>query len=467
MDSTLVAETSGFAAIAGGLGSAAALLGAIDGLGHRRGELVAVTTIAGRENRHREYVGCRCDARRSLGVDPLQAPRALLVVGERPSAGRPPGCIARGLVDGQAVAACLVGTFHNGPALRDALVQRGALVQSGGDAELLLHLMAQSRQRTLVNRLVEALERIVGGYSLALISDELAVAARDPRGFRPLWLGACAEGHVVSTDPGALEDLGADELRELAAGEVALLEPGAPVRSLRPWGSYPRAACAMEWLALGRLSGSFDGLSAYAVRHRLGLALAAASPAPVELVACLPGGCSAAAAAFARQAALPLEVVFEHSGPAWQGTPRPLPLRPVTAAVRGRRLALVVGPETGQERLRDAVEQLRNAGATQVHLRSVAPLRTGGCPYGIRLSSPGFSHTAELEIAALRAWLRVDSLEATSQTALATAIGREGVGSCAHCLGGAAPLVARDAAATPQLPLFDGGDPGIDEPRLV
>lgn len=460
MDRNLLADSSGFAVIAGGLGCCVALPDALGGLGHRYGGLASITLIAGREVATSEHGGCLCGAFRAAAAPSLQAARGLLTVGSGGGSSRGCGPSSHGLVDGQTVAACLTGSVHNGPALRELLVERGALLGTGGYAELLLHLMAQSRQRTLVNRLVEALERMVGGFSLALITDELAVVARDPRGFRPLWVGVRADAHVAASDASALKAMGAEELRELSAGEVVLLEPGAPARSLRPWGVFPRAACALEWLSFARVGGSFEGLSVHPVRHRLGRALAAACPTPADAVVALPGCCATAALAFSQQAGLPFEAAFEPSGVCIEDHASRVDLQAVEAAVRGKRCVLVFAPDTSVERLRSAVRSLRDAGARQVHLRSFGPLQVTDCPYGLPLPPPVVVPGTGLDPLALLGWLRADSLQATTLEGMATALGREATGSCARCLGGAAPLRVRDAAATPQLPLFEGGGSG-------
>ena len=459
MERSPLAETSGFAAIAGGLGCTAALPDALAGLAHRYGGQLATAVIAGREIEYRCHQGCVCDARGAMGSPTMQAARGLLAVGSPgvPVRGRSP--IARGLVAEQAVAVCLTGCVHNGPALRQALVERGALVGDGGQAELLLHLMAQSRQRTLVNRLVEGIERIVGGFSLALITDELAVVARDPRGFRPLWIGARVDGHVAASDASALRSLGADEVSELAAGEVVLLEPGAPARSLRPWGVFPRAACALEWLSFAPVGASFEGLSVHPVRHRLGRALAASSPAQTDLVLALPGACATAALAFAQQAGQPFEIAFDPSQQS-QGGCGPHELRAMPAVVRGERCTLVFAPDTPMDLLRGAVRGLRDAGARMVHLRCFGPLQASECLYGMSLPTPAIAAGVGAEPLALQGWLQADSLEAASLEQLTTALGRESTGSCMLCLGGHAPLLARDAVATPQLPLFGGDGSG-------
>lgn len=467
MDTRQWAETTGFAALAGGPGSSSTLTGALEGLGHRYLDRATLAVVAGREFVAQRHEGPLNSAAAELDRHPLHGARGLLAVGGGTAPLRTQGLVAGGLVADDAVAVCMTGCVHNAAALRQAAVERGALVTRSSPAELLLLLMAQSRQRTLVNRLLEALERLVGGFSLAVATDELLVVARDPRGFRPLWIGQRGEAHAASTDPAALLGLGATGLCELSPGEVMLLEPAAPVRALRPWGVFPRAACVQEWLDFARLPASFEGLSVHALRQRLGRALAASCPAPADLVVGLPDDCQVAAMAYAQRAGLPIDQAFEPGLAAAFGARASAPLRGVAAAVRGRRPVLVFQPATPAERLREAVASLRAAGARQVHLRCFGPLQAADCPYGQRLPPPALSAGSGLDVSALQAWLRADSLASMGLDGLATALGREGLGCCCHCLGGPAPLEARDAAATPQLPLFHGGSSGTADAILV
>ncbi|MFH1462782.1 MAG: hypothetical protein ABIO70_00140, partial [Pseudomonadota bacterium] len=246
-------------------------------------------------------------------------------------AARPhPATAASGLLLGHGVVAGLVGRVHNADALRQLVADRGALLRGDDDAELLLHLMAQSPQRTFVNRLVDALGSLRGGFSFALVTAGMCVAGRDPRGFRPLWIGTGEGGCAAASDPGALDAMGLHQHREVGVGELAILEPGAPPWTLRPWGAQEPAACVQEWVGLAPPGSSFEGLGVHTLRQRLGVALAATCPAPADLVASLPGACQVAAMAFAAQLGLPMGLAFAPaSAPAGR-------LLALPAAVRGR-----------------------------------------------------------------------------------------------------------------------------------
>jgi amidophosphoribosyltransferase len=331
------------------------------------------------------------------------------------------------------------------------------------DAELVLHLLAQSSQRTLVNRLLDALGSLRGGFSFALATAGMCLAGRDPRGFRPLWIGTGEGVCAVASDPGALDAMGATHLREVGVGELVILEPGAPPWTLRPWGAQHPAACAQEWIGLAPVDSVFEGVGVHTVRQRLGLALAATCPAPADLVACLPDACPVAAMAFAAQLALPMAVVFAPAGAAngrWAALP---------GAVRGRRVALVHEPGVPAARMRAAVLALRAAGARQVHLRCMAPWLTADCRHGVRLPAPWIDAASLARGDSIAGPTGTDSAEALSSSSLAAALGRGEDQHCEACLGGSEPLPEEEASATLQLPLFTaaGGGPNAQRGGML
>jgi len=359
-----------------------------------------------------------------------------------------PAAAGAGLVLGQAVAVGLVGRIHNAAPLRQVVAERGALLRGDDDAELLLHLMAQSSQRTVVNRLVDALGNLRGGFSFTLVTAGMCLAGRDPRGFRPLWIGTGEGLSAAASDPGALDAMGVQPLREVGAGELAILEPGSPTWTLRPWGTQHPAACVQEWVGLAPVGSTFEGLGVHALRQRLGLALAATCPVTADLVACLPGACPVAAMAFAAHLGLPMGVVFvpdDALAARWVALP---------GAVRGRRVALVHEPGVPAARMRAAVASLRSAGARQVHLRCVAPWLTAECRYGVRLPAPWPSAVGAVPGDTIAGYFDAESAAALSHAELAAALGRDGSHHCAACGGGAEPLPQDEASATYQLPLF-------------
>lgn len=453
LESVALGATGAVAAVLGGGEAAGRLAAAIAAMPGRRSGWAGCWAI-GRGRPGGEFVGFSDEAPEIWSRSLAGAHCGLARTGSPHRASPHPAAAAAGRVLGQAMAAGMAGVVHNGSSLRQAVADRGALLRGDDGAELLLHLMAQSSQRTLVNRLVDAMERLRGAFTFAVVTEEMCIAGRDPRGFRPLWIGTGEGVCAAASEPGALTAMGASVLREVGGGEIAILESGTPPRLLRPWGVHRSAACAQEWISLAPSDSTFEGLGVYALRRRLGLALAATCSATADAVVVLPGACPVAAMAFAEQLNLPMGQAFTPWPP-----PGHVPVA-VQAAVRGRRLALIHEPSLPLAVLREAVTVLREAGARRVHLRAVAPWQVARCDHGVSLPVP-WPVAGDLPAEeAIAAWCGADSALALSPQELASALGHGEVRYCDACLGGGDPLPVAEAAATPQLPLFStvGGE---------
>ncbi len=330
------------------------------------------------------------------------------------------------------------GRATNGGVLRNALVARGAVLRGGDIAELIVHLAAQSEQRTLMNRLLDALQRIEGGFALVVLTSTLMIVARDPRGIRPLCIGRRGGGRVVASDAGTLRASGAVYEREIDPGEVVVLE-GVGIESLKPFGRQPVRPCIAEWAGIGSADATLFGAEVVALRERLGLAVAAQFPARCDAVVPMPGS-EALAAGFAAGSHCRLLPALV----AGAGQVR------CSGAVHGLRVALVVNVLTQGERTRRAVGALRGAGASEVHVRLGAMPMATPCLYGVSCGPEEELLAHRFEIARMRAWLDADSLAHPERAAVLGALGRLAGECCDGCFSGDYPVVPLD----PQVPLF-------------
>ncbi len=346
------------------------------------------------------------------------------------------------------VAAMLAGRFTNGARLRQRLQEHGALLQSSSDAEVLLHLIAQSGQRTVVNRLVDALWSVEGAYAVVVLAEDRIVAVRDPSGFRPLVLGRLRDGLVVASEDHAIRALGGTPIRSLAPGEMIILE-GAAEMPVRPFPPAPEHACVHELVSLARADATQFGRATFVVRTALGRRLATEQPCPLADVVTAVPGAEPQALGFAERAGLP-------SVPGLLPEPHAsaalAPLQAVPAAVVDRRVCLVAasvarGPEVGR-----AVAVLRGSGAREVHLRVAAPWLRRGCWYGV--TGPTDDELFEASSADPAARLAVDTIGALSLDGMraVVAAGGEALGLCDACFSGEFPIAPRDPADD-QLPL--------------
>lgn len=294
---------------------------------------------------------------------------------------------------GGQLAVALSGRFTNGARLRHELKEQGCLFQSSGDAELLAHLVARSTQKTDINRLVDAFWQVDGGWAALIASVDRLVAVRDPRGIRPLWMGQDDDVVWFASDEAAIRFAGGNTARELAPGEMAIVDPYG-VHCVSPFPRRDRASCVQEFLGLARGDGRVFGLESWSVRVGLGERLAKEAPAPrASVVIGLPGPGEAMASGYGRVARIPVERGLVDAPVRGRNLTEPpsgvegfavrLRWAVVPAVVNERAVCLVAPSSLPNERLGRVVAMLREAGAKEVHLRVASPPLRSPCAYGV------------------------------------------------------------------------------------
>jgi amidophosphoribosyltransferase len=350
------------------------------------------------------------------------------------------------------------GRLVNRRSLERELLASGAVFTGTSDAELLMHLLAQSQQGTLVNRLVDALLRARGAFGLVLLAEDRLVAMRDPLGLRPLLLGRLGRAVIVASESRAIAGMGGTGYREVEPGEMVILDDEG-LTSLRPIpGSDPRP-CLRELVSVARHDSEVYGLGCHEVRRAFGAALATTIPPGTDLVTGLGPAGNVAALGLAQELGIDFGVdLVTETGP--ERLPRPgaegafVPGVSVAgSAVQGRSVVLVhdsIGPEAPWG---TAIRGLRQAGVRRIHARLAAPPTRYPCIYGVPLMpSPSLAPTTQSEDevrdeigADSFAWLELGSLREVAAAAA--------VRACDGCYSGSYPLVHEDLEE-PQLPLF-------------
>ncbi len=364
------------------------------------------------------------------------------------------------------LAIAMVGELTNRVALSTALRQQGAVFSTRSDAEILVHLMARSMQKTLVNRLVDALWKVEAAFSLVLIAEDHLVAVRDPRGFRPLYLGRLEEAAMVASEVSAFDLLGARTLREVEPGEMIIVDPNG-MSAVHPFPHRDVAACAMELIELARSDVMALGRSVYQTRHRLGERLAREQPcAGADVVIGVPDHAIPAALGYAQLSGIPYRqglVRAPYTGRSFveptrelQGLRHRLRLSAVSGALAGQEVVLVASSLVIEDEMAGLVSLILQAGAKGVHLRVASPLVRGACYYGVhtptREELPLHRHR---DLRSLAGALGVSSLAHLSQQGLARVLG--GTQWCTGCLSGQYPLLP-DERMEVQLSMFEGDE---------
>ncbi len=363
------------------------------------------------------------------------------------------------------------GNLTNGLTLRRELIQSGAIFQSTTDTEVILHLVARSPHRRLIERFTDALRQVEGGYALVVLTEQGLLGARDPLGIRPLVLGRLDESWILASETCALDIIGATFEREIENGEIVVIDEEG-LHSYHPFPKQPERPCIFEYIYFARPDSIVHGRSVYEVRKEMGRILAREAPAEADVVVPVPDSGVPAALGFAQESGLPFElgIIRNH----YVGRTFIEPTQKIRAlgvklkhnanrsVLSGRRVVLIDDSIVRGTTSKKIVQMVREAGAAEVHMRIASPPITHPDYYGIdtpdRKSLLAATHTLE----EMRDYIRADSLAFLSVDGIYRAIGFEGRNDqCPqftdHCFTGDYPTPLQDVEGREdpkQLPLL-------------
>jgi len=311
------------------------------------------------------------------------------------------------------------GNLTNFLTLRDRLVSEGAIFQSTSDSEVILHLIARSRKTKLVDRFIDALQQIEGGYALVALTNKKLIGVRDPLGIRPLVLGDLDGKAVLASETCALDMVGAKFVRDVEHGEMIVIDQDG-VESLKPFPAMQARPCIFEYVYFARPDSVVNGRSVYEVRKRMGRRLAQETPADVDVVVPVPDSGVPAALGFAQEAGLPFEmgIIRNHyvgrtfieptQGQREMGVR--MKLAPNRAVLAGKRVLLVDDSIVRGTNSIRVVRMVREAGAKEVHLRSASPPIMWPDYYGIDMPDREKLLAANHSVEEIAKILNVDSM---------------------------------------------------------
>jgi amidophosphoribosyltransferase len=286
------------------------------------------------------------------------------------------------------------GNLVNALELRGELEESGAIFQSSSDSEVIVHLIANSRSRGLYERIAEALERLSGAFSLLIMTEKELIAARDPRGFRPLCLGTFDGAYLVASETCAFDLIGATYVRDIEPGEMVVIgEDG--VESFRPLQRQGNAFCIFEFIYFARPdSYIFGNLNVNDIRKELGRRLARQAPVDADIVIPVPDSGVPAAIGYSEESGIPFDfgLIRNHYVGRTFIEPRQairhfgvkLKLNPVRRLLKNRRVVVVDDSIVRGTTSKKIVKMLKEVGgAKEVHLKISSPPTIGPCFYGI------------------------------------------------------------------------------------
>jgi len=340
------------------------------------------------------------------------------------------------------------GNLTNAIELRKKLEHRGSIFQTTSDTEVIVHLIARSNARNLSGAIADALSQVEGAYSLLLLTPDEIYAIRDPRGFRPLCLGRLDGSWVATSETCALDLIDAEYIRDVEPGEMVRISRSG-VESIRFAPEKPHQYCIFEHVYFSRPDSLVFGLPVNESRERMGRALAKEHPVEADLVVPVPDSGVPAAIGYAAESGIPFRMglirnhyvgrTFIEPEQAIRDFGVKLKLNPVRRMLEGKRVILVDDSIVRGTTSRKIVRLVREAGATEVHVRISCPPTISPCYYGVDTPRREELIAANNSVEEIRRYLAADSLGYVSLPALREAVGDPDKKFCTSCYTGSYP----------------------------
>jgi len=284
------------------------------------------------------------------------------------------------------------GNLVNAMRIRKELGESGSIFQSTNDSEVIVHLMAQAREDTFIDRAASALGQVKGAYSLALMTEDEMIAARDPQGFRPLCLGKLDSAYVIASESCVFDLIEATYIREIEPGELLLINKDG-LKSFFPFAKTKPQQCVFEHIYFSRPDSFLFNQPVYEVRKAMGRALAQEWPADVDLVVPVPDSGVISAMGYAEESGLPYEMGLIRNHYVGRTFIEPqsqirhfgvkIKLNAVKPVLEGKRVVIIDDSIVRGTTSRKIVKMLRDAGAREIHIRISSPPIRHSCFYGI------------------------------------------------------------------------------------
>ncbi|MBN2071744.1 MAG: amidophosphoribosyltransferase [Candidatus Krumholzibacteriota bacterium] len=341
------------------------------------------------------------------------------------------------------------GNLVNAVELRTKMENDGSIFRSTMDSEVLLHLIARSREDTIEKMVIDALGQVRGAYSLLFLTQGKIIAARDPHGFRPLCLGKYGSTDLIASESCAFDILGAKYIREIEPGELIVLsEKGVESIRFAP-ASKKLSKCIFEFIYFSRPDSKVFGENVDKVRRKLGRKLAENHPADADIVISVPDSSNTIALGFAEASGLPYELGLIRNHYVGRTFIQPkqrerdwdvrIKFNPVRGVLSGRKVAVIDDSIVRGSTMRKLVSLIRQAGAAEVHLRIGSPPITHSCYYGIDTPTRSELIASKKSIDEIRSYLGVESLHYLSIKGLLECVD-DPDNYCTTCFSGIYPV---------------------------
>src|SRR3954466_15543651 len=342
------------------------------------------------------------------------------------------------------------GNLTNAAELREQLEARGSIFQTTVDSEIILHLMAQPSLNGHANNLIDTMRRIEGAFSLVIMTEPELIGVGDPHGFRPLCIGKLGDGWVLSSETCALDLIHAKFVRDVEPGEIVIIND----QGLKSIQAFPlherRAFCVFEYVYFARPDSTIANRNVYKVRVDMGRQLARENPLDADIVIPVPDSGNCAALGYSLESGIPYEMAFIRNHYVGRSFLQPsqlirdfnvrVKLNLIEELVKGKRVIIVDDSIVRGTTCKMRVNNLKEAGAREVHVLVSCPPHMHPCVYGIdfpdrsKLMAANYSHEDICK------YLNADSLHYLSQAGMVKATGLSRDSFCMACYDGDYPV---------------------------
>lgn len=343
------------------------------------------------------------------------------------------------------------GNLTNTEALYKKLEEEGAIFQTTMDSELFVHLLAKTQNGDLKEWFIKVLTQVQGAYSVVFLVGDVLVGARDPQGFRPLCLGRLENGsYILASETCALDLVKAEFVREIEPGEIIFIHNSQIENCFLPKDpNKNHSYCIFENIYFARPDSNIFGDNVYEVRKRLGVQLAREYPADVDFVMAIPDSGNYAALGYARELNLPLEMgmvrhhyigrTFIQPSQFLRDFKVRVKLNPIAATIKGKRIAVIEDSIVRGTTSRSRIEEIRKAGAKEIHMRITCPPIKFPCFYGIDFPSKKELIASNKTVKEIADFIQVDSLEFLSLEGMLNVM-KDSKHFCHACFSGHYPV---------------------------
>lgn len=342
---------------------------------------------------------------------------------------------------------CHNGNLVNSNELRKELEIHGSIFQSSSDSEIFAHLIKKDTQKDRQKAIRDALNQIEGAFAFLALDNEKIYIMRDKNSLRPLSLGKLNGGYIVSSETCAFEVVGAEFIRDILPGEILTIDLlGNMVSDSYAEKVYPNM-CAMEYIYFSRPDSVIENVNVHSSRKEAGRILAKEAPVDADVVVWVPDSSVSASIGFSEESKIPTEMGLIKNRYVGRTFIKPsqklrekgvkMKLSAIPSIVEGKRVVLVDDSIVRGTTSKKIIKLLRDAGATEVHMRIAAPPITHPCVYGVDTSTYDELLAAKHSVEEIREIINADSLAFISETGILKACNRKKM--CMSCFNGKYP----------------------------